>query len=118
MIIKICQLKNGLIKQKRVLVDRVKNTKLVEPITCDKYKIDNVQACSFVYAANDKSGRKTGNLLVLVNDNSSMIHSIKYRGDAAVYDLEEPVLLHLLNSYKLLKNNPASILSTNESMPS
>ncbi len=68
------------------------------------YKIDNSEACSFVYAAQDKQGRTTANLQVFTNDNASLTHSIKYRTDVAIYDLEAPVVKHLLNSYKLIKN--------------
>jgi len=91
--------------EKKNLVDREKNTKLVEPISCEVYKIDNAEACSFVYAVKDKQGRTTANLQVFANDNASLTHSIKYRTDAAIYDLETPVVQHLLNSYKLTKNH-------------
>ncbi|TLX86880.1 MAG: hypothetical protein E6L04_03195 [Thaumarchaeota archaeon] len=90
--------------EKKNLVDGEKDTKLIEPVTCEVYKIDNVQACSFVYATEEKGGRTSANLDLFVNDNGSQTHSIKYRTDAAIYDLETPVIQHLLNTYKLLKN--------------
>jgi len=90
--------------EKKNLVDGEKDTKLIEPVSCEVYKIDNSEACSFVYAAEDKQGRTTANLQIFANDNASLTHSIKYRTDAAVYDLEGPVEKHLLNSYKLIKN--------------
>jgi hypothetical protein len=90
--------------EKKNLVDGEKNTKLIEPVSCEVYKIDNSEACSFVYASDDKQGRTTANLQVFVNDNASLTHFIKYRTDAAIYDLEAPVIQHLLNAYKLLKN--------------
>ena len=90
--------------EKKNLVDGEKDTKLIEPVTCDKYKIDNSQACSFVYATEDKEGRTSANLNIFVNDNASLTHSIKYRTDAAIYDLEAPVIRHLLNTYQLIKN--------------
>jgi hypothetical protein len=94
--------------EKKNLVDGEKDTKLIEPVTCDKYKIDNSQACSFVYATDDKEGRTSANLNVFVNDNASLTHFIKYRTDAAIYDLETPVIQHLLNTYKLIKNGYTS----------
>jgi plastocyanin len=88
---------------KKNVVDGEKDTKLIEPVTCQA-KIDNAQACSFVYATEDKKGRTTANLHLFVNDNASQIHSIKYATDPATYDLEAPVMQHVLNSYKLIKN--------------
>jgi PsbP-like protein len=85
-------------------VDDEKDTKIIEPVTCDVYRIDGVQGCSFVYATEDKDGRTSANLDIFVNDNASQTHSIKYRTDSAVYDLEEPIIQHLLSTYKLLKN--------------
>jgi hypothetical protein len=80
---------------------------LIEPVECEVYKIDDVQACSFTYAIEDKDGRTSANLDVFVNDNASQTHSIKYRTDAAIYDLEAPVVQHLLTTYKLLNNGNA-----------
>jgi hypothetical protein len=91
--------------EKKKLVDGEKDTKLIEPVSCEAYKIDNSEACSFVYASEDKQGRTTANLQVFTNDNASLTHSIKYKTDASVYDVEAPVVRHLLNSYKLIKNN-------------
>jgi hypothetical protein len=91
--------------EKKKLVDGDKDTKLIEPVSCQVYKIDNSEACSFVYAAEDKQGRTTANLQVFTNDNASLTHSIKYKTDASIYDMEAPVVKHLLNSYKLIKND-------------
>jgi plastocyanin len=91
--------------EKKNVVDSEKDTKLIDPVTCEFYKIDNIQACSFVYAIEDKEGRTTANLQLFVNDNASLTHSIKYKADAGIYDLELPVIQHILNSYKLIKNN-------------
>jgi len=90
---------------KKNVVDGEKNAKLIEPVSCEVYKIDNAQACSFVYATKDNQGRTSANLHIFVNDNASQTHSINYGTDAAVYDLEAPVIQHLLNSYKLIKNH-------------
>ena len=89
--------------EKKNAVDGEKNTKLIDPVTCEVYQIDNVQACSFVYATEEKGGRTSANLDVFVNDNASQTHSIKYKTDSAIYDLETPVVQHLLNTYKMLK---------------
>jgi len=89
---------------KKNVVDGEKGAKLIEPVTCE-VKIDNAQACSFAYATEDKEGRTTANLHLFVNDNASQTHSIKYATDAATYDLEAPVMQHVLNSYKLIKNH-------------
>ena len=91
--------------EKKKLVDGEKDAKLIEPVSCEVYKIDNSEACSFVYAVEDKQGKTTANLQVFTNDNASLTHSIKYRTDASIYDLEAPVVKHLLNSYKLIKNS-------------
>jgi hypothetical protein len=91
--------------EQKKLVDGEKDTRLIEPVTCEVYKIDAIQACSFVYATEDKEGRTSANLDVFVNDNPGQTHSIKYRTDAQIYDLEIPVIQHLLNTYKLLKNH-------------
>lgn len=85
-------------------VDDEKDTNLVEPVTCEVYELDNVAACSFVYAVEDKDGRTSANLDIFVNDNNGMTHSIKYSTDAAIYDKEAPVIQHLLNTYKFAKN--------------
>ena len=90
--------------EKKNLVDGEKDAKLIDPVSCEVYRIDNTKACSFVYAAEDKQGRTTANLQIFVNDNASLTHSIKYTTDASVYDMEAPVVKHLLNSYKLIKN--------------
>ena len=91
--------------EKKNVVDGEKDTKLIGPVNCEVYRIDNVEACSFVYAFEDKEGRTAANLHLFVNDNTSLTHSIKYRTDAGIYDLETPVIQHILNSYKLIKNN-------------
>jgi hypothetical protein len=85
-------------------VDDDKDTKIIDPVTCDVYKIDGVQGCSLVYATEDNNGRTSANLDIFVNDNASETHSIKYRTDASIYDLEIPVIQHMLTTYKLLKN--------------
>jgi hypothetical protein len=85
-------------------VDDEKDTKIIEPVTCEVYRIDDVQGCSFVYATEEKGGRTSANLNIFVNDNASQTHSIKYRTDAAIYDQEAPIIQHLLATYKLLKN--------------
>jgi hypothetical protein len=91
--------------EKKKLVDGEKDAKLIEPVSCEVYKIDNSEACSFVYAVEDKQGKTTANLEVFTNDNASLTHSIKYRTDASIYDMEAPVIKHLLSSYKLIKNS-------------
>jgi len=89
--------------EKKNVVDDENDAKLIEPVTCNVNKIDDVQVCSFTYEVEDKEGRTSANLDVFVNDNASLTHSIKYRTDASIFHLEAPVIKHVLNSYKLLK---------------
>lgn len=104
--------------KKKELVDGVKDTKLVEPVKCNEYKFDGVQACSFVYAGRDESGKIAGILALFVNDNANMTHSILYRADPTIYDSEQPILNHMIKSYKLLNNriavNQSIILPPNQ----
>lgn len=88
------------------LVDKDKTTKLVEPINCNKYIINNVYACSFLYAGNDDTDKRAGILEMFVVDNSNMTHTIEYTADPTKFDSEEPIINHIVNSYKLINNYP------------
>jgi plastocyanin len=85
-------------------VKQASGNKLVEPISCSKYEIDGLQACSFVYSGDDEEGRRYGILDVVTVDDDGSNHIISYRADPLNFDKEMTTMDHILSSYKLLKN--------------
>ena len=80
------------------------NTKIVEPINCKKYVIDTITACSLLYAGDDVKGKREAVLAIAFDDRMNMTHLIVYTTDAEVFDQEQPVLNHILDSYRLTNN--------------
>jgi hypothetical protein len=82
----------------------IPGNKLVEPITCDKFTIDGLKACSFVYSGNDKEGKRYGVLAIVIVDKDKSNHILSYRADALNFDKEQSTMNHIIDSYSLLKN--------------
>jgi hypothetical protein len=61
------------------LVKQSTGSKLVEPISCDKYSVGIEKACSFLYAGDDKEGKRYGILEVAFVDNNKLNQLISYR---------------------------------------
>ena len=78
--------------------------KLVEPISCDKYMISGLKACSFFYTGTDKDGKRYGVLTAVVVDNDKSNHMISYRADPSNFDNEQVTMDHIINTYLLLSN--------------
>jgi PsbP-like protein len=85
------------------LVKTVTGNKLVEPISCDKYTIDALKACSFVYSGDDKEGKRYGILAVVTVDKYKSNHILSYRADALNFDNEQSTMDHIIDSYSLVK---------------
>lgn len=60
-------------------VKSVSGNKLVEPICCDKYVINEQKACSFMYSGTDKDGKRYGVLTVVIVDKDKSNHIMSYR---------------------------------------
>jgi plastocyanin len=86
------------------LVKSVSGNKLVEPISCEKYLVNDLKACSFLYSGNDKEGMRYGVLTVVVVDKDKSNHMISYRADPLNFDKEQATMDHIIGSYLLLKN--------------
>jgi hypothetical protein len=86
------------------LVKEVTENKLVEPISCDKYIINSLKACSFVYSGSDKEGNRYGILTVVTVDKDKSNHIISYKTDPLNFDKEQSTMDHIIDSYSLLKN--------------
>ncbi|MGB8161070.1 MAG: hypothetical protein WCE93_13060 [Nitrososphaeraceae archaeon] len=86
------------------LVKSVSGNKLVEPITCDKYLISGLKACSFLYSGTDKDGKRYGVLTAVIVDKDKSNHMISYRADPLNFDSEQATMDHIIQSYLLLKN--------------
>jgi hypothetical protein len=83
------------------LVKQSTGSKLVEPINCNKYAIGNAKACSFLYAGDDKEGKRYGILEVAFVDDNKLNHLISYRADPLNFDKEMTTMQHILQSYKI-----------------
>ena len=83
------------------LVKRSTGSKLVEPITCDKYTIGNQKACSFLYAGDDKEGKRYGILEVAFVDDNNSNHLISYRADPLNFDKEKSTMDYIVESYRI-----------------
>lgn len=84
------------------LVKETTGSKLVEPITCDKYSIGRVKACSFLYAGDDREGKRYGILEVAFVDGKDLNHLISYRADPTNFDKEFYTMDHIVASYTIL----------------
>jgi hypothetical protein len=84
------------------LVKQSSGSKLVEPISCNDYTIENEKACSFLYAGDDREGKRYGILEVAFVDNNKINHLISYRADPSNFDKEMLTMEHIVNSYRLL----------------
>ena len=76
-------------------------SKLVEPITCNKYTVGTEKACSFLYAGDDKEGKRYGILEVAFVDDDELNHLISYRADPLNFDKEMATMEHIIQSYKI-----------------
>jgi plastocyanin len=83
------------------LVKQSTGSKLVEPITCNKYSVGNETACSFLYAGDDKEGKRYGILEVAFVDDNKINHLISYRADPLNFDKEMATMEHIVESYKI-----------------
>jgi len=83
------------------LVKESTGSKLVEPITCNKYVVGNEKACSFLYAGDDKEGKRYGILEVAFVDDNKLNHLISYRADPLNFDKETATMEHIVKSYKI-----------------
>ncbi len=83
------------------LVKQSTGSKLVEPITCNKYSVGNEMACSFLYAGDDKEGKRYGILEVAFVDDNKLNHLISYRADPLNFDKEMATMEHIVQSYKI-----------------
>ena len=61
------------------LVKSVSGNKLVEPISCGKYLINELRACSFLYSDTDKDGKRYEVLTVVIVDIDKSNHMISYK---------------------------------------
>ena len=86
------------------LVKSVSGNKLVEPISCGKYLINELRACSFLYSGTDKDGKRYEVLTVVIVDIDKSNHMISYRADPLNFDKEQSTMNHIIGSYKLLKD--------------
>ena len=86
------------------LVKSVSGNKLVEPISCEKYLVNGLKACSFLYSGNDKEGMRYGVLTVVIVDKDKSNHMISYRDDPLNFDKEQATMDHIIGSYLLLNN--------------
>lgn len=84
------------------LVKQSSGSTLVEPISCNEYTIGNEKACSFLYAGDDREGKRYGILAVAFVDDNKINHLISYRADPSNFDDEMPTMEYIINSYKLL----------------
>jgi plastocyanin len=95
---------NGLAKfAYNQLVKQSTGSKLVEPINCNKYTIGNGKACSFLYAGDDKEGKRYGILEVAFVDGNKLNHLISYRADPLNFDKEMSTMEHIVQSYKIIE---------------
>jgi plastocyanin len=83
------------------LVKESTGSKLVEAITCNKYVVGNEKACSFLYAGDDKEGKRYGILEVAFVDDNKLNHLISYRADPLNFDKETATMEHIVQSYKI-----------------
>lgn len=83
------------------LVKESTGSKLVEPISCSKYTIGNEEACSFIYAGDDKEGNRYGILEVAFVDQNRLNQLISYRADPSNFDKEITTIEHIIQSYKI-----------------
>ena len=83
------------------LVKDSKGSKLVEPINCEKYSIGSIKACSFVYAGDDKEGKRYGILEIAFVDDNDFNHLISYRADPTNFDKETSTMDHIVASYTI-----------------
>lgn len=90
------------------LVKSVSGNKLVEPISCEKYLVNGLKACSFLYSGNDKEGMRYGVFTVVVDKDKSN-HMISYRADPVNFDKEQATMDHIIGSYLLLKNYTVNV---------
>jgi plastocyanin len=81
------------------LVKESTGSKLVEPITCNKYTVGNENACSFLYAGDNKEGKRHGMLEVAFVDDNKLNHLIGYRADPLNFDKEMATMEHIVQSY-------------------
>lgn len=91
------------------LVKSVSGNKLVEPISCEKYLVNGLKACSFLYSGNDKEGMRYGVLTVVIVDKDKSNHMISYRDDPLNFDKEQATMDHIIGSYLLLKNYTVNV---------
>ena len=84
------------------LVKDSSGSKLVEPISCDKYTIGNQEACSFLYAGDDKEGKRYGILEVAFVDDNNLNHLISYRADPLNFDIETGTMNNIVESYTII----------------
>jgi plastocyanin len=83
------------------LVKQSTGSKLVEPISCNKYTVGNAKACSFLYSGDDKEGKRYGILEVAFVDDNKLNHLISYRADPSNFDKETVTMEHIVQSYKI-----------------
>jgi plastocyanin len=81
------------------LVKESTGSKLVEPITCNKYTVGKENACSFLYAGDNKEGKRHGMLEVAFVDDNKLNHLIGYRADPLNFDKEMATMEHIVQSY-------------------
>lgn len=63
------------------LVTSVSGNKLIEPIDCNKYLINEQNACSFLYSGTDKDGIGYEVLTVVIVDVNNLNHIVSHRAD-------------------------------------
>jgi hypothetical protein len=85
------------------LVKDSSGSKLVEPITCDKYTIGNQKVCSFLYAVDDKEGKRYGILEIAFVDDSDSNHLISYRADPLNFDKEKSTMDYIVESHRIIE---------------
>jgi plastocyanin len=83
------------------LVKQSTGSKLVEAISCNKYRVGIGKACSFLYAGDDKEGKRYGILEVAFVDDNKLNHLISYRADPLNFDKEMSTMEHIIQSYNI-----------------
>jgi len=83
------------------LVKESTGSKLVEPIDCNKYTVGDEEACSFLYAGDDKEGKRYGILEIAFVDANNLNHLISYRADPLNFDKEMATMDHIIASYNV-----------------